>query len=533
MYRILLKSGNELVFQSLEELTRAVRSGVVSPEAQIYHQKAGRWIPITSHPHYHMAKGGASAPATPPAPASSGERPAVRASAPQAPVATLDKPGPARPEDDSGSQPAATALPPRRSRELVFVYETPAPRRAHPAPISPAAELSSPPVAPAPALAAPVQPFAPSIASRVVDEELEIPPLSLRTIEPAAISASVPERAARPGKGSRPVRIAAAVLVAVGAIGAVAVAVINSSGTPTQTTELSASTNAPSASPAPAVSVPEPTTAAPAPSATRAAAPASTPAPVRPAPAPATATAPAPAPGESAVPTAPQLVAAPKVDLNVSTANLDLSPDVLGSSTASGSGPRLTPTELATHYTAAYGLARAQLDARMTQVGFENLLAPSRLASRSSLEGARDALTAASQAMKDYRSRTDRIERAYQDSLVQLQRGGRAGPKDVSAAAAKLTLQEPRDAAESADLLLNQMDNALALLIAQEGNYRLSAGTIAFSDASAGREYASLRTWLAGRTDTWAGTPAVAVPPTIRHLLAAIGGGLPRVAGQN
>jgi hypothetical protein len=55
MYRIELSPGEETVFRTIEELAVAVRRGVVTPRARIYHNASSRWLPIQIHPHYKAA----------------------------------------------------------------------------------------------------------------------------------------------------------------------------------------------------------------------------------------------------------------------------------------------------------------------------------------------------------------------------------------------------------------------------------------------------------------------------------------------
>lgn len=61
MYRIKLASGQERVYQSIDELTSAVQGGEVSGEALIYHQRADRWLSVANHPHYQIATSRAQA----------------------------------------------------------------------------------------------------------------------------------------------------------------------------------------------------------------------------------------------------------------------------------------------------------------------------------------------------------------------------------------------------------------------------------------------------------------------------------------
>ena len=55
MYRIELSPGEETVFRSIEELAVAVKRGVVTPRARIFHSASNKWLPIQFHPHYKAA----------------------------------------------------------------------------------------------------------------------------------------------------------------------------------------------------------------------------------------------------------------------------------------------------------------------------------------------------------------------------------------------------------------------------------------------------------------------------------------------
>ena len=55
MYRIELSPGEETAFRSIEELAVAIRRGVVTPRARIWHNASGKWLSIQFHPHYKMA----------------------------------------------------------------------------------------------------------------------------------------------------------------------------------------------------------------------------------------------------------------------------------------------------------------------------------------------------------------------------------------------------------------------------------------------------------------------------------------------
>jgi hypothetical protein len=55
MYRIELSPGEETAFRSIEELAVAIRRGIVTPRARIYHNATATWLPIQYHPHYKLA----------------------------------------------------------------------------------------------------------------------------------------------------------------------------------------------------------------------------------------------------------------------------------------------------------------------------------------------------------------------------------------------------------------------------------------------------------------------------------------------
>jgi hypothetical protein len=55
MYRIELSPGEETVFRSIEELAVAIKRGVITPRARIYHYASNKWLPIGFHPHYKIA----------------------------------------------------------------------------------------------------------------------------------------------------------------------------------------------------------------------------------------------------------------------------------------------------------------------------------------------------------------------------------------------------------------------------------------------------------------------------------------------
>jgi len=55
MFRVRLASGEEAVYRSVDELALGVQSGMVTSEAEIFHGKSQRWLPIVDHPEYGHA----------------------------------------------------------------------------------------------------------------------------------------------------------------------------------------------------------------------------------------------------------------------------------------------------------------------------------------------------------------------------------------------------------------------------------------------------------------------------------------------
>ena len=55
MYRIEFEPGDVGVFRSVEEIATAIKSGMITTRARIYHQASDKWLPIEFHPHYKQA----------------------------------------------------------------------------------------------------------------------------------------------------------------------------------------------------------------------------------------------------------------------------------------------------------------------------------------------------------------------------------------------------------------------------------------------------------------------------------------------
>jgi hypothetical protein len=57
MYLVELQPGTEVLYNSVAELTAAIRSGDVGSQSWIYHRASSTWVPITVHPEYKRAGG--------------------------------------------------------------------------------------------------------------------------------------------------------------------------------------------------------------------------------------------------------------------------------------------------------------------------------------------------------------------------------------------------------------------------------------------------------------------------------------------
>jgi hypothetical protein len=66
MYLVELQPGTEILYQTVGELTAAIRSGDVTSQSWIYHRASSTWVPITVHPEYKRVSGEHAAPELPP-----------------------------------------------------------------------------------------------------------------------------------------------------------------------------------------------------------------------------------------------------------------------------------------------------------------------------------------------------------------------------------------------------------------------------------------------------------------------------------
>jgi hypothetical protein len=170
MYRIELARGEETVFRTIEELATAIRNGVVTTRARIYHNASQKWLPIEFHPHYKKAlelPAGSShsvepAPSRAPGSRSSGPRP---------------------------KEPPAHPTPVQHHQKPVQHHSAPAPEQHYSAPVR------IPPPVPSPVLELTRPTFTvPTLAAPEVALAVEEPPTPPAVLEEPAPSAAQSSR---------------------------------------------------------------------------------------------------------------------------------------------------------------------------------------------------------------------------------------------------------------------------------------------------------------------------------------------------
>jgi hypothetical protein len=124
MYRIEVGRGEETVFRTIEELATAIRNGVVTNRARIYHTASQKWLPIEFHPHYKKAL------ELPPSSAHPAEP-----TPPRTPALKSSGPRPQSPAPQSAPAPHPAPV----QHHPTPVQHHPAPVQRHPAPMQPPA----------------------------------------------------------------------------------------------------------------------------------------------------------------------------------------------------------------------------------------------------------------------------------------------------------------------------------------------------------------------------------------------------------
>lgn len=559
MYRIKLASGQERVYQSIDELTGAVQSGEVNGEALIYHQRADRWLSIANHPHYQIATSRAQAQKQPPA-SDASRRQVVNAVRPQASggVAEMD-------QQHEAPRPAVkrVSIPNIKKPEekpIITAYENVVEgvKVVPPKQTTMLPQRAAPPVSAAPAR--PAAPKVPDLGEEfdLVDAEFDDPPAKPQARHDAP-TPQVDKLLAllEPADLVKPAKPAESKPAPVGAIpGYKDIEFLDLSADHVK--EIGALTHVDSQHPTPAhtpihqphvarksgmkamlfavaavlvigvglvVWQPWSAQAANEPTQTLAAAPA-----------PRTdafggsssvdTAAPAPSTGQPARDSARRApgdstpaivrVSAPRMNIKAPTGLTALSMDAPAAS-------QIAPAILIQHYTTAYADARGEMELRMLQIGFTQIFLKNRLSSASGIQDTRRLIAGATSALRQYRSQEQRIERAYQDTVGTNGRNLGWTPRDLGTWNTRQSSKESPETARLTNLMLSQIDAVFALLQDQDGKFTLSGETITFESSDAARQYATLRAWINQQADNYAGTGDAALPATLRQVIKGIG----------
>ena len=208
-------------------------------------------------------------------------------------------------------------------------------------------------------------------------------------------------------------------------------------------------------------------------------------------------------------------------------ADVVLPPSDLGLARVIGAGTAIPTAELVRRLSGAERQAAADLNARLS--GFRNLFIPARLGNLEGVSQARSQWLSGAEAIRDYRARIARLETAYEDTALASQRVNRWSGTDMRTWTAKPTLAEPVAMSQLADLMFSQVNEALEILAALDGQYSVTGKSIGFRNPASGTRYLSIRNWVDQRTQAWSTTPETARPRTISAILVALGDGLPAV----
>ena len=189
----------------------------------------------------------------------------------------------------------------------------------------------------------------------------------------------------------------------------------------------------------------------------------------------------------------------------------------------------VAPSELVRRLAAAQKDAQLDLNGRLVTLGFRGVINPSRLGSPALVAAARTAWTGGVDAIRTYRARIARIEKAYEDSVLSSQRAQKWPGDEMRAWAGRQSLSEPSDASQLSDLMFTQVGEGLEILGSMPGEYTIKGDKISFKDAASATRFASIRGWVEQRMATWSSTPESARPYSVSATLRALGDGFPAV----
>ncbi len=185
------------------------------------------------------------------------------------------------------------------------------------------------------------------------------------------------------------------------------------------------------------------------------------------------------------------------------------------------------PAEMVRRIEVAQLQAQQELAAQL--VGFRNVFAAYRLDTREGVNQSRTIWNGGADAIRQYRARIGRLEKAYEDSVLASQRAHGWSGEDLRRWATRRSLAEPGEVSQLADLMFSQVAEALDILTALDGQYEIKNGVIRFRNPASGIRFTAVRTWVAQRRENWAATPESARPYTITAILGALGEGIPAV----
>jgi hypothetical protein len=538
MYRIRLASGEEAVYRTVQELAQAVASGMVSPDAEVYHKGANRWLPINTHPDYRAAMvtgqqtainpaiqipglpGKAASEANPssgknPAVSTSGEPPAKPSGQTSALTSSGQRPSlsvnPVPPAPKL-TPPKAPAVPPRKSTTKTtavptdFEFDLVDPEEIPPAPANTrqSAAIPIPPArsstAKASAIAVPPASDLPAEA-QIIDLTAPEEPMGEAVgdiIIPGDIGPEVPP--ARPSSAwfdrGRLVLIAsiAALVLAVG----VTALVVVKSRPRTQVAIDSTASNPSALNPSDTMDLQE-----------------DPPAPTRPKLAPPTT--PAPSPVRTArVPSAPEATQpAPKPVVPVAPPRRDSTPRVAVTPAPAPARPRpATNTSRTPSYFQAYADARSEMDESLAYVSFRRVFSPGRFSGSDSLRATKRMVVAAGNILRVYRGREVMLEQQYR-------------PEDPGG---RNSLREPFETSEASRALLSDVDSLFALLVNQDGEVTVTEREVRFRSARTAQAYNQIRRQISQTLATWRDSAEASNRVTMPRLVQALGTSLPPVA---
>jgi hypothetical protein len=197
--------------------------------------------------------------------------------------------------------------------------------------------------------------------------------------------------------------------------------------------------------------------------------------------------------------------------------------------TTGGTTSSIAPSELVRRMQAAQKDAQLDLNGRLVTIGFRGVINPARLSTPALVAAARTAWTGGVEAIRNYRARIARVEKAYEDSVLTSQRAQRWPADEMRAWTTRQSLSEPSDASQLSDLMFTQVGEALEILASMPGEYTVTGDKISFKDAGSATRYTSIRGWVEQRMATWSSTPESARPYSVSATLRALGDGFPAV----